>query len=296
MTYVPNTQVDIIRPLQYTEEGTTQATFGVMPTSPTFVAAGINTDFNIDYANTKEDILALGNIDVQDMVKTNERNTFTLKSNISDTVLAKYGINTPVGAGTSGASVAFLFSYNVDGTETFQTLLGCKPISTTLSVDRGLWVLDQTWLAADITIPAAAAPAGATMVSTPTATILAHADSAADPFTWDSVTYDTSSFSITNTFDYGMLEVNGQLNIQHAIPSARRTTIDVEVYQKDDLLQADYDALTTITTWTMDLEQGTSLFTGTTSRIVDYDRPLAGSSTELIKEKISIETEAVELT
>ena len=45
MSYVPSvTTQDIVKPLQYIEEGTSEATFGVMPTSPTFVAAGINTD------------------------------------------------------------------------------------------------------------------------------------------------------------------------------------------------------------------------------------------------------------
>jgi len=293
MSYVPSvTTQDIVKPLQYIEEGTTAATFGVMPTSPTFIAAGINTDISLDPDIQKEDVLTLGKLDIHEQVKTGERFTFNLKSDISDLVLANYGVNTPNGTGTIDASVAFLYSYNEDATEQFQTMLGCRPITTTLSVDRANWKLDQTWLCKDITDPSASGPVGSTFITAPpSAAPITHADQA-DPFTWDSVVYDTSSISLSVAFDLAQLEVNGQLQIQSSRAATRRITADVEVYLKDGLLWPDNNALTKVTTALIKIGTGDTA-TLTDSRIVDYDRPLSATSTDVIKERISIESEAV---
>lgn len=293
MSYVPSvTTQDIVKPLQYIEEGTTAASFGVMPTSPTFVAAGINTEVSLDPDIQKEDVLTLGKLDIHEQVKTGERFAFNLKSDISDLVLANYGVNTPNGTGTIDASVAFLYSFNIDGTEQFQTMLGCRPSSTSLSVDRGNWKLDQTWVCQEITDPAASGPAGSTFITAPpSAAPITHADQA-DPFTWDAVVYDTSSISLSVAFDLAQLEVNGQLQIQESRAATRRITADVEVYLKDNLLWPDNNALTKVTTALIKIGTGDTA-TLTDSRIVDYDRPLSATATDPIKERISIESEAV---
>ena len=293
MSYVPSvTTQDVIKPLQYVEEGTTAATFGVTPSSPTYVAAGINTEVSLDPDIQKEDVLTLGKLDIHEQIKTGERFTFNLKSDISDTVLAKYGVQTPGGAGTIDASLSFLHSFNIDGTEQFQEMLGCRPINTTLSVDRGNWKLDQTWLCQEIKDPAASGPAGSTFITAPpSAAPITHGDQA-DPFTWDAVVYDTSSISLSVAFDLAQLEVNGQLQIQSSRAATRRITADVEVYLRDNLLWPDNNALTKIATALIKIGSGDTA-TLTDSRIVDYDKPLSATSTEPIKERLSIESEAV---
>ena len=97
------TKKDIVKPLQYTQESasiiTGPTTYGVTPTSsPTFVAAGLNTEITINPDIVHQDVDALGSEDIVDAVKTGELYTFTTRFNPTDTVLLNYGL--VAGAGT----------------------------------------------------------------------------------------------------------------------------------------------------------------------------------------------------
>lgn len=289
--YLPATMKDYTNPPQYVVEGTTAATFGVQPTSPTYIQPNLITDFTIDQQITKADVLELGNYDVVNAVKTGEVNAFSIKANITDTTLAKFGFNAPSGSGTVEESLAFIVGKDFDGTDNYRTMLGCRPISTTLSAERGLWELDMTFVCREITDWSTSAPAGATLLTASSAqTALSHVDASTDPFSWNATAYDVLSFSATTTFELGLVEVMGKVNIEHSRVAHRRNTGSATIYQKNTSIQVDYAALTKRAIL-MDVENGTSQFSDTDCRITSYSSNPSAANTDIIKEDITWEAE-----
>ncbi len=242
MSFNVTTLRDVVKPLQYVEEGTTAALYGTTPTSPTLTAAGINVEVTFDPSTVSETIRALGSEDVSDAVKTQEAYAFTLRSNILNTNLAKYGTEAVGGgSGSIDASLSFMFSRYLDGTEYYTQAVGCRPISTTLSVNRGLWTLDQTWHAQEIKDETSSDPlTGATYVSAiPSGSPIKHQDDAT-PFGWNSVDFSERSFSFTVTRDLSLLEANGNVLVLFSKPSMRTISWTAEVYKKSTAILTDY--------------------------------------------------------
>lgn len=290
-SYLPATMKDYTNPPQRVVEGTTAATFGVQPTSPTYISTELITDFTIDQSITKADVLELGNYDIVNAVKTGEVSAFSLKANITDTVLAKYGFNAPNAAGTVSESLAFIIGKDFDGTDNYRTMLGARPISATLSAERGLWSLDMSFVCREITDWSTSAPTGSTLLTaSSSSTALSHVDAAADPFSWNSAAYDVLSFSATTTFELSLVEVMGKVNIEHSRVANRRNTGSATIYQKNTTIQTDSNALTK-RALSMDVENGTSAFTDTDARITSYSSNPSAGNTDIVKEDISWEAE-----
>lgn len=244
------TKKDIVKPLQYVQEAantvTAPTSYGTTPTaSPTFVAAGLNTEITLNPDIVHQDVDVLGSEDVVDAVKTGELYTFTTRFNPTDSVLINYGLVTGAGTGTIDASLSFIFSERLDGTENYTILKGCRPTSTTLSLERGTWGVDMTWICKEITTPSAThGLTTPTFVSIPTASPLTHTDSGADPFAWNSVAVPERRFSTTVTREMAVLSVNGSSTITFAKPTSRRVEFSVDAFVKDTTLLADFKTKT----------------------------------------------------
>lgn len=294
MSFLPNTQADFQKPPQYVAEGTSAATFGVMPTSPTFVEAGIVQDISIDSQIEFDEILGIGNYDILDKVKTGEMHAFTLNYKLLNTTLPKFGMNAPNGSGTVLEHLSFEWSHNVDGTEQYNIATGCRPNSTTISTDGGAWNCSQTFVCKDIAPLASSGTAGATYI-TPTETGgLVASDAAADAYSWNSAAHDLKAFSCTVSFGMGLQKVLGETNIKMSRPTNRRISWTAEVYQESTSIQADYDA-GTARAMVMDIENGTSALTFTNARIESYSPSFSAASEELVTESISGTAEALAL-
>ena len=244
------TKKDIVKPLQYVQEAantvTAPTSYGTTPTaSPTFVAAGLNTEITLNPDIVHQDVDVLGSEDVVDAVKTGELYTFTTRFNPTDSVLINYGLVTGAGTGTIDASLSFIFSERLDGTENYTILKGCRPTSTTLSLERGTWNVDMTWICKEITTPSAThGLTTPTFVSIPTASPLTHTDAGADPFAWNSVATPERRFSTTVTREMAVLSVNGSSTITFAKPTSRRVEFSVDAFVKDTTLLADFKTKT----------------------------------------------------
>jgi hypothetical protein len=244
------TKKDIVKPLQYVQEAantvTTPTSYGTTPTaSPTFVAAGLNTEITLNPDVVHQDVDVLGSEDVVDAVKTGELYTFTTRFNPTDSVLINYGLVTGAGTGTIDASLSFIFSERLDGTENYTILKGCRPTSTTLSLERGTWGVDMTWICKEITTPSAThGLTTPTFVSIPTASPLTHTDAGADPFAWNSVATPERRFSTTVTREMAVLSVNGSSTITFAKPTSRRVEFSVDAFVKNTTLLADFKTKT----------------------------------------------------
>jgi len=244
------TKKDIVKPLQYIQETTniltTPTAYGTTPTSsPTFVAAGLNTEITLNPDVVHQDVDVLGSEDIVDAVKTGELYTFTTRFNPTDSVLLNYGLVSGAGTGTVDASLSFIFSEKLDNTEYYTILKGCLPTSTTLSLERGTWNADMTWICKEITTPTTShGLTSPTFVSIPTASPLTHTDAGADPFAWNTTATPERRFSTTVTRDMSVLSVNGESTITYAKPTTRRIEFSVDAFVKNTTFLTDFKAKT----------------------------------------------------
>lgn len=294
MSFLVTTRRDIVKPLQFVAEGTSAATYGVTPTSPTFIAAGINTEITLDPNILYEKILALGLEDYADSIKTQENYAFSLKSKIFNTTLAKQCVNAVSAAGTAAEHLSFLYSKYIDGTEYFTRMVGCRPISATLSVSRALWELDMTWhtqeIKDEVTAHGLTSPTFITAV--PTNTPLIHSD-AANPFTWNAIVYPERRFSMTVTRDLSLLEINGNVLVQFSKVANRNISFNIDSYKKSTILLTDYYDQTKRTA---SYKIGASeVMTFTSAVITDYSESHSGSTNDAAIESLTCEAKAVNI-
>lgn len=244
------TKRDIVKPLQYVSEGntiSTPANYGTTPTSsPTFIIPGHTVDLNPQCDVRDLDVDVLGSEDVVDAVKSEELFAFQCRYEMINTTLPAFGINASGGGiGSIDESLSFLFSEYLDGTEYYTIMKGCRPTSTTLSVERGKWMCDQTYIAKDITTRATThGLTTPTFVSVSTSSPITHRDSGADPFTWNSTAFPENRFSCTVTRQMSIEALNGDTQILYAKPAGRSITFSVDVFTKNTTLETDYKAKT----------------------------------------------------
>jgi hypothetical protein len=300
MSFNPTNQKDVVKILQYVSENShgTPANYGVTPTaSPSFIAAGINAEITLNPETVFENIMDMGNYDLANQVKIGEVHGFVLRSKIVDSTLAKYGFNLPAGAGTAADSLSFIYSKNINGTENYTFMKGCKPLSSTLSLDRDAWNLEMTWICKDITLEATShGLTTPTFVTTPSTSPWTHVGLAASPFTWNSINYEHRRFSTTCTFDMSVIDTNGNVNIVYAKVATRRCTLSADVWKKSDAIRIDHDG-GTLRSSTMSVNSaGSSSLTYANANLTSWsERHVAGGS-DALAESITAEARTVTLT
>lgn len=249
------TKRDIVKPLQYVGEGdtvTTATNYGTTPSSATFTLVGNNTEINPQPDVQHVDVNVLGSEDVIDAVKTQSLYAFSIRYQPINLNLWKFLWNAS-GGGTDSPdeSLSFTYSFNLDGTEYFQHIRGARPTSGTLSVDRGVWECDMTFIAKDITIPNTTDGNSGTPVyqsSETTSAPITHDDGATNPFTWNSNSYPDRRFSTTVSRSMAVMAVNGNTDIEYCKAADRTITFSADIFagtasQETDLL-TDYEGKT----------------------------------------------------
>lgn len=290
------TKRDFVLPLQYVSEGdsvTTPSLFGVTPSSPTYIAAGRVLELQINRDIQDSPIQVLGQEDVFDAIKNEELYAFTVKSQIYDTALLKYGVNSAGGgAGTIDESLTFKFSKLMEGTEMFTEMKGARCASTTLSLARGAWEMDQTWVCQDITIDNTTDPdtTPTNISAIPTTAIWKHQDTGATPFLWNSVNFGERSFTMSVTRDLATMMVNGANTITYTKPSNRAIDCSVDVIRKDETFITDLEAKTQRTA-SYEINDGTAQINFTGAWLTSWDERHSATDNELLIEPISFTAE-----
>jgi hypothetical protein len=298
------TKKDIVKELQYKGEGDTISTatnYGTTPTSATFTLVGNNTEINIQPDVQHMDVSVLGSEDVIDAVKTQSLYAFTIRYNPIDTALWRYLWNAS-GGGTASPdeSLSFTYSYLLNGTERFQHIRGCRATSGTLSVSRGVWEANMTFVAKDITIPATSTSDAGTPVYTSAETSsspILHSDGGGDPFTWNSVNYGERSFSTTVTRNMGVMAVNGETDITYTKPADRSITFTTDVFagtaSNETTLYTDYEGKTARAASYKFTASPSKTLTYANAVVTDYSYTHAAGSTDALIESISCRAESV---
>jgi hypothetical protein len=298
------TKRDIVKELQYVTEGdsvSSPALYGVTPTSSTFILAGNNTEINIQPDVQHMDVSVLGSEDVIDAVKTQSLYAFTIRNNPINLDLWRYLWNAS-GGGTNSpdSSLSFTYSFNLNGTEYFQHMRGCRPTSGSLSVSRGMWDQSITFIAKDITVPATSTGDGGTPVYTSTETTsspIVHSDGGGSPFTWNSVGYGERSFSTTVTRNMAVMAVNGENDITYTKATDRGITFTSDVFSgtasNETTLYTDYEGKTARAASYKFNSVGPITLTYTNSIITDYSFTHAAGSADALIESVTCRAESV---
>ena len=297
------TKQDIVKELQFVTEGdsvSNAALYGVTPDSSTFALVGNNTEININPDVQHMDVNVLGSEDVIDAVKTQSLYAFTLRNNPIDLTLWKYLWNSSgTGALSPDSSLSFTYSFNLDGTEYYQHMRGCRPTSGTLSVSRGMWEQSMTFIAKDITVPATSTGDGGTPVyqsSETSSSPIVHSDGGGNPFTWNSVTYGERSFSTTVTRNMAVMAVNGETDITYTKATDRSITFTADVFSgtasNETSMYTDYEAKNARAASYKFNSTGPVTLTYENAIITDYSHTHAAGSTDALIESITARAES----
>ena len=297
------TKQDIVKELQFVTEGdsvSNAALYGVTPNSSTFALVGNNTEININPDVQHMDVNVLGSEDVIDAVKTQSLYAFSLRNNPVDLTLWKYLWNSSgTGALSPDSSLSFTYSFNLDGTEYYQHMRGCRPTSGTLSVSRGVWEQNMTFIAKDITVPATSTGDGGTPVyqsSETSSSPIVHSDGGGNPFTWNSVTYGERSFSTTVTRNMAVMAVNGETDITYTKATDRSITFTADVFSgtasNETSMYTDYEAKNARAASYKFNSTGPVTLTYANAIITDYSHTHAAGSTDALIESITARAES----
>jgi len=297
------TKRDIVKELQFVTEGdsvSTPSLYGATPSSSTFALVGNNTEINIQPDVQHMDVNVLGSEDVIDAVKTQSLYAFTLRNNPVDLTLWKYLWNSSgTGATSPDSSLSFTYSFNLDGTEYYQHMRGCRPTSGTLSVSRGVWEQNMTFIAKDITVPATSTGDGGTPVyqsSETSSSPIVHSDGGGSPFTWNSVTYGERSFSTTVNRNMAVMAVNGETDITYTKATDRAITFTCDVFSgtasNETSMYTDYEAKNARAASYKFNSTGPVTLTYANAVITDYSHTHAAGSTDALIESITCRAES----
>lgn len=298
------TKRDIVKELQYVGEGnsiSTPSLYGTTPSSSSFTLVGNNTEINVQPDVRHMDVNVLGTEDVIDAVKTESLYAFTIRYNPIDLALWAYLWDASGGgAGSIDESLSFTYSYYLNGTEYYQHMRGCRPTSGTLSVSRGVWECNMTFIAKDITIPNTTDGNGGTPTYQTTETSsspIVHSSGGGSPFTWNSVGYGERSFSTTVTRAMAVMAVNGETDITYTKPVSRSITFSTDVFagtaNNQTTLYTDYEGKTARTASYKFTSSPSKTLTYTNAVITDYSYTHAAGSTDALIESITARAESV---
>jgi len=298
------TKRDIVKELQYVTEGdsvSSPALYGVTPSSSTFIIAGNNTEIGIQPDVQHMDTTVLGSEDVIGAVKTQSLYAFTLKNNPINVDLWKYVWNASGGGADSpDSSLSFTYSFNLSGTEYFQHMRGCRATSGTLSVSRGVWEQNLTFICQDITVPNTTDGNAGTPVylsAETTSDPITHSSGGGSPFTYNAISYGERSFSTTVTRNMAVMAVNGENDITYTKATDRNITFTAEVFSgtasSETALYTLYESKDADAASYKFNSTGPITLTYANCVITDYGYTHAAGSTDALIESITARAESV---
>lgn len=298
------TKRDIIKPLQYVGEGntvTTPTNYGSTPSSSTFTLVGNNTEITPNLDVQHLDVNVLGSEDVIDAVKSQSLYTFGISYNPINLSLWAYLYDASGGgAGSPDESLSFTYSYYLDGTQYYQHIRGARPTSGTMSINRGMWDCNMTFIAKDITVPSTTDGNGGTPVyssSETTSSPILHSDGGGQPFSWNSTNYGERSFSLTVSRGMSVMSVNGETDITYTKASTRNITFNADVYAGTTgailSLYNDYEAKTKRTLAYKFTSSPSKTFTLANCVLTGYNESKSAGNTDALMINLSGRAESV---
>lgn len=259
------TAQQIIKNLQYVEEGTE----GVTPaTSPTFLEVGKVSSLSISVDNSSVDVLQIGPEDVYGIVQGKTASSFTVKCSMFSSTFLKYAMNAAnydAPAGTVSAPLSMVFSFYLNGTENYVFFKGCRAVNYTLGGEVGQpWQLSVEFKCIAITEPATSSGLTSPAFITPSISpVWDWLSGGSAPVTWNGSGINAVKVEITgnrNTAEDYTLGNAPPYTIQ---PHGRRNAGTVTVLKTDAGMSGDRSAFASRTmTWILKTSASTITLTG----------------------------------
>lgn len=244
MSYAPTGAYFFVKRPQYVEE----ATFGVTPTSPTFISVGSMNDMTMSADMTNIKYRQLGSRDLYQIIKTGEIYGIVFKYAPFNTNFMKYGTEywTAAATGNIAKSVSIVWSQNINGVENFYLASGVRTERIDIDILAEATIsVTQTLVAKSITTPSAAYPGTGTPV-------YAAVDSGSPwtgitggslPLTINSLNYDVTRFRVSVTQNLDKIKPNGESVIKFLEATNRDVTVDMDMVIQNTATLADVKTL-----------------------------------------------------
>lgn len=248
MSYEPNSNIDVTRNVLYVEE----TSYGVTPTNPTFVNAGIANTIAWKKSPQHQTVNILGSIDDYGEYKFGNDYTADLKYYMTDTALLRYGTELPNGTGTIEKSLTIFISKKLNNVENFKLLQGCITSSLTLDYSK-IPLVSQTFQCSNITKWMTQAELTALIGGTPVYPAALTADpwtslgaGTLQPLTINSVAYEIEKFTFTVGRSILIQQPVGNPNPLRIKAGKRKVTAAFTTWEKDDVLELQVESFTAV--------------------------------------------------
>jgi hypothetical protein len=268
LSYLPTGAYFFIRKPQYVEE----STFGVTPTSPTFISVGSMQDMTTAIDITDVKYRQLGSRDLYAVTKTGEVYTITFKYQPFNTNFLKYGTEywTASATGNIAKSVSLLWSQNINGVENFFLGSGFRTDKIDIEITETSVMVTHTLAGKNISTPATTFPG----TGTPT---YAGVDAGLPwtgltggslPLTINSLNYDVTRFKVSINQNLDRVKPNGELSLKFLEATNRDITVDMDMVVQNTVSLADTKTLVARAA-TYTLNSGTSTQISLTNLYLD---------------------------
>lgn len=241
ISFIPTAPWLFKKPPQIVEE----TSFGVTPAAPVFTLMGSITGISPNIGITKEVVRSVGKRDANTQVKMMEVFSGAFKYRPFDATFMKVGVNLPndaVPAGTNAASYTILWSQDINGTEKYFILQGCKTdkISIEISKDGGVVVGQdlrwyKTWsYQANATAAGITTPTYVTEV--PNTQPWSSLTGGAAPFTIEATEWPVDRFKIDVNQNLFSISPNGSSSVEYLGAGIREISVDFDTWNYNSTL------------------------------------------------------------
>lgn len=238
------TQRDIIKEPQMVVEGTTVATYGVVPVNPAFIACGQDSTLIENNTPVRAEKRIVGDVDRREVKKTRENIQVTLQTKFMSARedLLAWAMNKPNGVATPDESRTFLDSYSDDtGTERFRQYKGCKPLSYSLVIDNQKFITLEIVMSCKEVVEDTVGPTIGTgsFATALSGTPLIHSDGGAGHFVYNSVVTEIRGITINGTIVQASQDATGSQKDLYKRATQRAISGTVNIFKVSGTLQQD---------------------------------------------------------
>ena len=238
---------DIIKRPQWYDEGDIIAdpstNYAQVVADPTFAEAGKNAYLRINRNPVGVETMQSGDEDINDNVLVKKELDAVLITNIVNSDLLGWAINS-LGTGVGSIqSKTFLQSKYLAGSENFDVLKGCLPESCTLRIPRdGLMEMEIGMSCASISSASSFTIGTGSYGSALSGSPWKADDGGTNPFTYHGSTVLERGITLNVSRTLGEIDSSGDLAAIYKKPTDRHISMDVEVFKANNNLQDDVDS------------------------------------------------------
>lgn len=146
MSTIPTSSSKVTKQVQWFAEVNG---YGVAVVNPTLANAGVISNVDINITVDHEEIRIQGSRKLYADIMMGVEGVITVDYRFLDTILLRYGITDPAGAGTIEESICLVFSRKINNVENFCVAKGCVTEQVTVTNDR-VPMVSQQFYSSDI--------------------------------------------------------------------------------------------------------------------------------------------------